>query len=111
MYSFGMPRMKPAISRPPLITSSIAYSSATRTGLFSGSSAPSMAMRIRLVRCVRAAPISAGLLISQRHLVDVLLVVLAGALGIEQPVRHGPFGRLLEVRMRHQVKVAELHHR
>src|SRR5271165_778227 len=49
--------MKPAIRRPPLMTSSIAYSSATRIGLSIGTRFPTMASLALRVRLTRAAPI------------------------------------------------------
>ena len=49
--------MKPAISRPPDITSSMAYSSATRIGFSSGTRLPNMAMRARSVRWMSTDPI------------------------------------------------------
>jgi hypothetical protein len=51
-----MPRISPATRRPPLMQSSIAYSSATRTGLLSGTRLPNIAMRIFFVGYTRAAP-------------------------------------------------------
>jgi hypothetical protein len=57
MYSCGMPRIRPATRRPPLMQSSIAYSSATRTGLLSGTRLPIIAMRIFLVGYASAPPI------------------------------------------------------
>src|SRR5437773_1986016 len=42
-----MPRIKPATSRPPLMQSSIAYSSAIRIGLFSGTRLPIIAIFTR----------------------------------------------------------------
>ena len=44
-----MPRIKPATSRPPLMQSSIAYSSAMRIGLFSGTRLPIIAIFTRFV--------------------------------------------------------------
>ena len=55
-----MPRKIPAISRPPDITSSIAYSSATRMGFSSGTRLPTMASLIFLVRWISAEPIRLG---------------------------------------------------
>jgi hypothetical protein len=52
-----MPRINPAIRRPPLMTSSMAYSSATRIGLSSGMRLPRIATLARVVRCATIEPI------------------------------------------------------
>jgi hypothetical protein len=61
MYSGGMPRTKPAISRPLVRQSIIAYSSATRTGwLRSGRIFPSTPILIFLVFWLSADAIRFG---------------------------------------------------
>jgi len=62
-YSCGMPRIRPATSRPPLITSSIAYSSATRTGLSIGTRLPIIASFAFFVRWMSAPPMMFGFVI------------------------------------------------
>ena len=48
----------PHCSRPPEMTSSMAYSSATRIGFNSGTRLPNMEMRTRVVRCARIEPMT-----------------------------------------------------
>src|SRR6476469_6112163 len=105
MYSLGMPRMRPAIKRPPLITSSMAYSSAMRTGLLSAIRLPSMAMRQRRVRCVSAAPMSVGLLIRPTLIGAALtqrtrrcrIAMLGSLIALNNPVRIAEEYAMLDV--------------
>ena len=53
--------MKPAISRPPDWTSSMAYSSAMRIGLVSGTMLPDCRIPALLVRSMIAAAVRLGL--------------------------------------------------
>jgi hypothetical protein len=56
-----MPRTKPLIRRPPLMTSIIACSSATVSGWErNGSALPSIAIRTFLVRLANAAAVTIG---------------------------------------------------
>ncbi len=66
MYSLGVPRSMPAITRPPDIESSMANSSATRTGLSMGMSAPRSAILARLTVWVRAPASTIGLGVMQK---------------------------------------------
>jgi hypothetical protein len=63
-YSLGVPRSMPAITRPPVMVSSMANSSATRTGFWMGMLAPSRAILARLTRWVRAPAMTIGLGVS-----------------------------------------------
>ena len=56
----------PAITRPPVIASSMANSSATRIGLRIGMSAPSSAILARLTRWVSAPASTIGLGVSEK---------------------------------------------
>jgi hypothetical protein len=60
-YSFGVPRSSPAMIRPPVSVSSIAYSSATRIGLRIGTTGPSTAIFARFTTWVRAPANTMGL--------------------------------------------------
>src|SRR6186997_2760578 len=111
-----MPRTKPAISRPPVMLSRIAYSSATLSGLLrSGSARPSTAIRARLVVLVHAQDIEAEL-VAKLELVQIAVVKEMALLGIVIAVRQRHPGRRIflvkrqvERRIRHQMKQAELH--
>jgi len=60
-YSGPPPITMPAMSRPLLITSSMANSSATRSGgLYSGKALPTTAIFACFVRCVNAPAITFG---------------------------------------------------
>jgi hypothetical protein len=61
-YSALMPRTKPEMTRPPEATSSMAISSATRSGLSrSGNPLPRIAIFARVVRRTSMAAITLGL--------------------------------------------------
>ena len=64
-YSFGVPRSMPATGRPPVRVSSMANSSATRTGFWIGMFDPSSAIFARLTRCATAAAMTIGLGVSE----------------------------------------------
>jgi hypothetical protein len=59
-YSLEVPRIMPAISRPPVRVSIMANSSATRTGFRMGISGPRRAILARFTRCVRAPAMIIG---------------------------------------------------
>src|SRR6516164_9862121 len=89
----------PATSRPPLRTSSMANSSATRSGgLYSGRALPMTASLQRRVRCVRAAAIRLG------EGIDVGLVQVVTLGGVVEGVGHPhPGGVVLPVEVGRQV--------
>ncbi len=66
MYSLGVPRSMPATTRPPDMASSMANSSATRTGFRIGMSAPSSAILARFTAWVRAPASTIGLGVMQK---------------------------------------------
>ena len=59
-YSFGVPRNSPTTRRPSATLSSVASSSATRTGLLCGTIGPSTATFIFFRRAAMYAPETAG---------------------------------------------------
>src|ERR1700729_1434049 len=128
-----MPRTKPAMMRPRVRLSSIAYSSAMFSGLFcSGSARPKMAilacltLRAReyagdrhhairgLMMLVEADAVEAEL-VGELHLVEIVVIELGAFLGIVMAVRECHPSRTvlgdgveIDVRIRHQVEVEEL---
>src|SRR5678815_2285342 len=105
MYSCGMPRISPATRRPPLMQSSIAYSSATRTGLLSGTRFPIIAMRTLFVGYTSAAPMRLQFAISPYGLMANCNLIGAALVYPTKSVRIAMMGNL--VPLNNPVRVAE----
>src|SRR6516165_9590214 len=133
-YSAPMPRTKPAISRPRVRLSRMAYSSATISGLLrSGNARPRIASLARLtlragenagnrhhavgglMMLVEAHAVEAEL-VGKLHLVEIVVIELGAFLRIVMPVRERHPGRAVlcdrievGVPVGHEMEIEELH--